>query len=236
MFTGIVEEVGTVRRIRRGVHSASIDIQARHVVEDVHVGDSIAVMGVCLTVTDFTSSGFTADVMHETLERSSLGGLSAGSRVNLERAMRMGGRFGGHIVSGHIDGTGIVSKVSRDDTAIWYSVRTDSEILRHIVRKGSIAIDGISLTVAGVDDAAGAFSVSTIPHTNAVTTLSDRRVGDMVNLECDVIGKYVERLIGLDAGLVSAGEGGKAGGASLRGQGGGSPGGITMELLRANGF
>lgn len=220
-------------------------------VEDVHVGDSIAVMGVCLTVTDFTATGFTADVMHETLDRSSLGGLSAGSRVNLERAMQMGGRFGGHIVSGHIDGVGTIAAIRRDDTAVWYTVAAPAAILRHIVQKGSIAIDGISLTVAGVDDVAGTFSVSTIPHTNAVTTLADRRVGDAVNLECDVIGKYVERLMGLAGADPAAVPGQRAAPGAASGfrdagdatYGGGLAKGaspaqsaITMEFLASNGF
>lgn len=220
-------------------------------VEDVHVGDSIAVMGVCLTVTDFTATGFTADVMHETLNRSSLGGLSADSRVNLERAMQMGGRFGGHIVLGHIDGVGVIAAIRRDDTAVWCTVAAPAAILRHIVQKGSIAIDGISLTVAGVDDAAGTFSVSTIPHTNAVTTLADRRVGDAVNLECDVIGKYVERLMGLAGADPAAVPGQRAAPGAASGfrdagdapHGGGLAKGaspaqsaITMEFLASNGF
>ena len=149
--------------------------------------------GVCLTATAVDSGGFTADVMHETLNRSSLGALVPGSPVNLERAMAADGRFGGHIVSGHIDGTGTIAERRRDDNAVWYTVRTPPELLRYIVEKGSVAIDGISLTVASVE--ADRFSVSVIPHTAAVTLLGAKGPGDVVNLETDIIGKYVERLL-----------------------------------------
>ncbi len=193
MFTGIVEEVGRIERIQRGSRSATLAIGARRVLEDTQVGDSIAVNGVCLTVTSLSPSSFTADVMHETLDRSGLAQLKIGSKVNLERAMSAQGRFGGHIVSGHIDGVGTVTKTERDDTAIWYSISAPEDIVRYVVEKGSIAIDGISLTVARVDGQE--FAVSTIPHTNAATTLVDRAVGDTVNLECDIIGKYVERFV-----------------------------------------
>lgn len=194
MFTGIIEEIGRVASVRQGAKSAVLTIGAKHILEDVHLGDSIAVCGVCLTVTSFTKSQFTADVMHETLNRSILGRLQAGSSVNLERAMAANGRFGGHIVSGHIDGTGTISAIAKDDNAIWYTIRTESVLLRYIVEKGSITIDGISLTVARVGGSD--FSVSVIPHTAQRTTLSQRRVGDRVNLETDCIGKYVEKLLG----------------------------------------
>lgn len=193
MFTGIIEETGTLGGVRKGQHSAVLRISARKVLEDVKIGDSIAVNGVCLTVTAFDASGFSADVMHETLNRSSLGSLKPGSRVNLERAMAAGGRFGGHIVAGHVDGTGTVREIRKDDNAVWYTIQAEASVLRYIVEKGSVAIDGISLTVARVDS--GAFSVSVIPHTAAATTLSDRKKGDLVNLENDIIGKYVERLL-----------------------------------------
>lgn len=196
MFTGIIEEIGTVRSIRKGRVSASVEIGCKEILEDVKIGDSIAVNGVCLTVTTLTGSGFTADVMHETLRRSSLGTLTAGSRVNLERAMAAGGRFGGHIVSGHIDGTGTVDKLTRDENAVWYTIRCGDSLLRYIIEKGSIAIDGISLTAAEVHK--GGFSVSIIPHTLSQTTLADRKPGDLVNLENDCIGKYVERLLTFD--------------------------------------
>ncbi|MBR3752001.1 MAG: riboflavin synthase [Ruminiclostridium sp.] len=193
MFTGIVEEMGTIRSIRKGTHSAVLDIQAKVVLEDIHVGDSIAVNGVCLTATSFTPTTFTADVMHETLNRSSLAALRPGSRVNLERAMAANGRFGGHIVSGHVDGLGTVLSTQKDDNAIWYTIGASPEVLRYVVEKGSITIDGISLTVAKVDDQS--FAISAIPHTVAVTVLQDRKPGDKVNLETDIIGKYVEKLL-----------------------------------------
>lgn len=194
MFTGIVEEIGQIKAIKKGAASAVLTIGAQTVLSDAKVGDSIAVNGVCLTVTSFAENAFTADVMHETLRRSSLGALRAGSTVNLERAMPADGRFGGHIVSGHIDGTGTVADMKRDDNAIWYTVRTEPAIMRYIIEKGSITIDGISLTVAKV--MRDSFSVSVIPHTTAQTTLSQRKVGDTVNLENDPIGKYVEKLLG----------------------------------------
>lgn len=193
MFTGIVEEVGAVERIEKGRHSAVLAISARRILEDLKIGDSVAVNGVCLTVTSLGAQGFTADVMHETLNRSSLAQLKSGSHVNLERAMPADGRFGGHIVAGHVDGMGRIIRIERDDTAIWYTIQADPAILRYIVEKGSIAIDGVSLTVAKV--AADSFAISAIPHTVQNTILSERRKGDLVNLENDMIGKYVEKLL-----------------------------------------
>ena len=193
MFTGIIEELGTIRSIRRGAASAVLSIGAEAVLSDLRIGDSVAVNGVCLTATGVDGSGFTADVMHETLRRSSLGALGPGSRVNLERAMAADGRFGGHIVSGHIDGTGTIAERRRDDNAVWYTVSAPPALLRYIVEKGSVAIDGISLTVASVE--ADRFSVSVIPHTAAVTLLGAKGPGDVVNLETDIIGKYVEKLL-----------------------------------------
>lgn len=193
MFTGIVEEIGEIASIERGSQSAVLHIRCQEVLAGTKVGDSIAVNGVCLTVTSMDAHGYTADVMAETLDRSSLGALKRGSRVNLERAMPADGRFGGHIVAGHIDGTGTVQSVSEDETAVWYRIKADPQILRYIVEKGSITIDGISLTVAKVTDRD--FSVSVIPHTQSNTVLTDRRVGDIVNLETDIIGKYVEKLM-----------------------------------------
>lgn len=218
MFTGIIETVGTVKRIARGARSASLEIEAPQILDDVKVGDSIATNGVCLTATSVTARTFTADVMHETLERSSLGTLTAGSHVNLERAMAANGRFGGHLVSGHIDATGTIARIERDDTAIWYTIDADPDVLRYVVEKGSIAIDGISLTVARVSDTG--LSVSTIPHTNQQTTLPERACGDVVNLECDVIAKYTEKLLGLAPATGTAGQGSA----------------ITMEFLAKNGF
>lgn len=193
MFTGIIEEVGSVASIRKGAHSCVLTVNASKVLEDVHLGDSIATNGVCLTVTSFTSHSFSADVMHETLNRSSLGSLHIGSPVNLERAMLAGGRFGGHIVSGHIDGIGTISSIKEDDNAVWYTVEAPSSILRYIIEKGSITLDGISLTVAKVTNSN--FSVSIIPHTRAQTNLASKKVGDVLNLENDLVGKYVERLM-----------------------------------------
>ena len=146
MFTGIVEEVGTIKNIKRGQHSAVLTIQAKTVLEETRIGDSIAVNGICLTVTRLFPDGFSADVMHETLNRSSLAGFTAGSVVNLERAMPANGRFGGHIVAGHVDGVGHIANIRRDDTAVWYTVHAGPEILRYVVEKGSIAIDGISVS------------------------------------------------------------------------------------------
>lgn len=193
MFTGIIEEMGSVASIRKGAHSCALTVNASRVLEDVHLGDSIATNGVCLTVTSFTSHSFSADVMHETLNRSSLGSLHIGSPVNLERAMLAGGRFGGHIVSGHIDGVGTISSIKEDDNAVWYTVEAPSSILRYIIEKGSITLDGISLTVAKVTNSN--FSVSIIPHTRAQTNLASKKVGDVLNLENDLVGKYVERLM-----------------------------------------
>ncbi|MBQ8151656.1 MAG: riboflavin synthase [Firmicutes bacterium] len=203
MFTGIIEEIGKIKAISRGANSAVLTVQAHKILEDVHLGDSIAVNGVCLTCTSFTKDQFTADVMHETLNRSSLGQLRIGGQVNLERAMSAEGRFGGHIVAGHIDGVGRVTDIKRDDNAIWYTIEASPEIMRYIIEKGSIAIDGISLTVAEVGR--NYFKVSIIPHTASETTLSLRKTGDIVNLENDCIGKYVEKLIkpyeGKDKGI-----------------------------------
>ncbi|WP_195267845.1 riboflavin synthase [Eubacterium sp. 1001713B170207_170306_E7] len=194
MFTGIIEEMGTIQSIRRGAASSVMTLEAGIVLEDTQEGDSIAVNGVCLTITDFSSSDFTVDIMHETLTRSSLSTLRPGDVVNLERAMAANGRFGGHIVSGHIDGTGKITDVKKDDNAVWYTIQTSSGLSRYIVEKGSIAVDGISLTVASVKG--NLFSVSVIPHTVKKTILSQKGVGACVNLENDCIGKYVEKLFG----------------------------------------
>lgn len=193
MFTGIIEETGTIRKVISGSISGSIEIQASKVLEGTNIGDSIAVNGVCLTVTSIRGGSFTADVMAETLRRTNLGSLKAGSAVNLERAMAADGRFGGHIVSGHIDGTGTVETITPEGNAVWVSITCATGILRLIVEKGSICIDGISLTVAYVDDTR--FKVSIIPHTGEQTTLLKRKPGDHVNLENDVVGKYVEKLL-----------------------------------------
>lgn len=193
MFTGIVEEVGTIDTISRGANSAVLTIRAEKVLAGTKVGDSIAVNGICLTVRRLMPHAFTADVMHETLNRSSLANAMRGAHVNLERAMAADGRFGGHIVSGHVDGTGRIVEVKKDDNAIWYTIQATPQLMRYIVEKGSITIDGISLTVAKV--AEDNFSISAIPHTVSQTVLKDRKVGAVVNLETDIIGKYVEKLL-----------------------------------------
>lgn len=192
MFTGLIEEIGVVDRIHRGSTSAHIKIKCAAVLDDIHIGDSIAVNGVCLTATNVSRDSFEADVMEETIRRSSLSGLGSGHLVNLERAMPMGGRFGGHIVAGHVDGIGRIVSIKNEEMAVVFRISA-KELMRYIVPKGSIAVDGISLTVANVDS--DTFSISIIPHTISNTTLKDKAVGDIVNLETDIIGKYVESLI-----------------------------------------
>lgn len=190
MFTGLIEQVGTLRQMKHEAQGAELTIAGQ--IDELALGDSIAVNGVCLTVTAFTANSFCADVMQETLRRSTLGTLTIGSRVNLERAMPANGRFGGHIVSGHIDGVGHVTKIQPEGNAVWYTIATPPDILRYLVLKGSIAIDGTSLTIARVTKTG--FAVSIIPHTAAHTILAHYQVGTSVNLEVDVIAKYVERL------------------------------------------
>ncbi len=189
MFTGIIEELGTVGQMDRRPDSIKLTVHAQKVLEGTQLGDSIAVNGVCLTVTALTDSSFTADVMHETMRRSSLNDIKSGSKVNLERAMQVGGRLGGHIVSGHIDGTGHISRIATDGIARIITIAISKDMEPFIVEKGSIAIDGISLTVVSVGNSQ--FSVSIIPHTMANTTLIDKHPGSVVNLETDIIGKYV---------------------------------------------
>lgn len=193
MFTGIIEELGKVKSLKRTSRESRLVISAKKIMEDLHIGDSIAVNGVCLTVVLFTEGEFTVDVMNETFMRSSLGNLRIGDEVNLERAMPANGRFGGHIVSGHIDGTARIKACFDDGNAKWYEIAAGSELLDGIVMKGSVAIDGISLTVSKVS--AQSFSVSIIPHTLDATVLKNKRPGDVVNIETDVIGKYVKQFV-----------------------------------------
>lgn len=222
MFTGIIEEIGEIAGVKRGQVSSRLAIRGKKIFSDLKLGDSVAVNGVCLTATSISGDIFEADIMAETLRRTNLGGFSNGTRVNLERAMAAGGRFGGHIVSGHIDGTGRVSSLVREENAVWVRIDAEDKILRYIIEKGSIAIDGISLTVA--ETGPGYFKVSIIPHTGEETTLLRRRPGDIVNLENDVVGKYVERLLNFSAGNGEAfGQKAKAGG-------------IDLNLLSENGF
>lgn len=230
MFTGIIEEIGSVASVEPSGNGAGarIKIRAQKILQGTKVGDSIAVNGVCLTATSLGADFFTADVMAETLRRSNLGSLLAGSLVNLERAMAADGRFGGHIVSGHIDGTGTIAETEREGNAVWVYVSAPKEILDLIVQKGSIAIDGISLTVAKLE--AARFAVSVIPHTGEETTLLSKKVGDKVNLENDIVGKYVQRL--LSGGSLGLANNSSAGNRSSES----SSSAITEEFLRERGF
>lgn len=216
MFTGLVEEVGIVQSVLKGTKSAKIVIKADKVLKDVKLGDSISTNGVCLTVTDFKDNSFSVDVMAETMRMSSLKNLIPGSRVNLERALSLGDRLGGHLVSGHIDGIGVISSFDKEDNAVWVTIKPSPELLKYIIHKGSIAIDGISLTVAYVDERI--FKVSIIPHTKDVTILLDKSIGDEVNLECDMIGKYIEKLMNFSQKDTSVNSS------------------IDMDFLRKNGF
>ncbi len=197
MFTGLVEELGKVKAIARGVKSVRLTVAAKKVLQDVKLGDSIAVNGTCLTVVEYDANYFTADVMPETVDSTALASLQIGSKVNLERTLSIGDRFGGHIVSGHIDGIGIIRAKDNNDNAVIIKIEAGSEVMRYIVKKGSIAIDGISLTI--VDYGQDWFTVSLIPHSASATTLGFKKTGDVVNLEADVIGKYVEKLLNLDS-------------------------------------
>ena len=229
MFTGIVEELGSVRRVLPGARAGEIVIAARTVLEGTRVGDSIAVNGVCLTVTALGDGEFTADVMPETLRKTGLGQLRVGDPVDLERAMAADGRFGGHIVSGHIDGMGRIRDVRPEQNAHVVTIEAPREILALVVEKGSIAIDGISLTVARVG--ATSFSVSIIPHTASETVLLKKRAGDVVNLENDIVGKYVQKLLSNAAAS-------PAGASAMKATSGPMPSreGLTLEYLQANGF
>lgn len=223
MFTGIVEDLGTVVRLDRGADCAHLTVDSPVAVTDrTAIGESIAVNGVCLTVTAVHGTAFTADVMHETLHRSSLGTLRRGDHVDVERAMPADGRFSGHIVSGHIDGTGVIESITPDGIAKIYTIRAPYGLMRFIAEKGSIAVEGISLTVTNVTN--DAFGVSLIPHTASHTVLAERGVGDIVNLETDPIAKYVDRLLTMPAHGATVGDG--AGGS----------GAITEDFLIEHGF
>lgn len=216
MFTGIIEEIGTVTAIKKSALESRLTISAERIFSDLKTGDSVAVNGVCLTASVISGNTFTADVMNETFSRTSLATLSSGSHVNLERAMAADGRFGGHIVAGHVDGTGIIKDIRKDGNAVWFIIGASLEVLKYIVEKGSVAIDGISLTVAEVTK--NNFSVSTIPHTLSQTILAEKKTGDAVNLENDIIGKYVERLMGFTKKNKT------------------DKGRVTLELLARNGY
>lgn len=193
MFTGMIEEIGMVQSVVKTAKAAQISIGAKKILEDISVGDSISTNGVCLTVSAFNPHSFSADVMPETMRRSNLKGLRKGSPVNLERALRVGDRLGGHMVSGHIDGVGIIRAFEKEDNATWVTIQAADAILRYVIPKGSVAIDGISLTAAYADKRM--FKVSIIPLTQRETTLLEKKVGHEVNLECDPVGKYVEKLL-----------------------------------------
>jgi riboflavin synthase len=210
LFTGIIEETGQLKSLNGG----RIEITCEKILSDMKIGDSICTNGICLTVTNFSENYFAADVMPETLRRTSLEELNIGGAVNLERAMKIGDRFGGHIVSGHIDGVGKISNIRTDGNAVFINISAESFLLKQIAAKGSVALDGISLTVvdAGIND----FSVSMIPHTRAVTNFKFKRVGSLVNVETDILAKYIERLINYRSTGVT--------------------GDLTKEFLIANGF
>lgn len=211
MFTGIIEEMGAVRSLQRSGGSARLTVAASKVLEGTALGDSICVNGVCLTVVSLGAAEFSADVAVETLRVTNLGELRNGAKVNLERALQLSARVGGHLVSGHVDAVGRIRE-RREEGNGWRVVFEAPEaVLRYVIRKGSVAIDGISLTVADVD--ASGFSVAMIPHTAKLTTLGFKAAGDTVNLESDIIGKYVERLLG-----------------------GRAPEALSLDLLRKNGF
>lgn len=220
MFTGLVEEVGVLRGVSTGGEMMVLKIAASVIMDDLKIGDSVSVNGVCLTATALGDQFFTVDVMPQTYRNSNLKELRTGSKMNLERAMASGGRFGGHIVQGHVDGVGIIKSVKRDQNAVVFEVTPEQgSLFKYIIPKGSITIDGISLTV--VNSSAGSFSVSIIPHTLGETVLAYKRSGDSVNIECDVLGKYVDHL--LHYGSAASNEEHKAAG-------------ISRDFLAANGF
>lgn len=217
MFTGIIEELGTVRQVRRQGNTMVLSVGAKKIMDDVHLGDSIAVNGVCLTVVDFDGDGFSADVMPETFRKTNLKELVPGARVNLERAMPADGRFGGHIVQGHVDGCGTVTARNKSENAVVFEVRPDDpELFRYMIPRGSVALDGISLTLIRADGRE--LAVSIIPHTLEHTVLQDRMPGSRVNIECDLLGKYVGHLLSFGSGL------------------NGNRGTISEDFLKENGF
>ena len=193
MFTGIVEELGTIANMQQTGEAMKLTILAKTILEDVNLGDSIAVNGICLTVTSYTTHSFTVDVMPETMYATSLQSLTRGSKVNLERAMSVNGRFGGHFVTGHIDGIGTIIDKKRSYNAVYYKIQLPNELLRYCLQKGSVAIDGTSLTIFGVDESS--ITISLIPHTLNQSVIGTKTAGDIVNIECDMIGKYIERFI-----------------------------------------
>ncbi|MBM0064565.1 riboflavin synthase [Alkalicoccobacillus gibsonii] len=193
MFTGIIEEVGTIKAMKETGEAIVMTIAANEVLTDVHEGDSIAVNGVCLTVTSYSDFEFVVDVMPETVRASSLQALKTNSKVNLERAMHANGRFGGHFVSGHVDGIGTIIRKTPEQNAIYYTIQVSKELRRYMIHKGSVTVDGTSLTIFGVDETS--FTISIIPHTVEQTIIGNKEVGDIVNIECDLVGKYIEQFL-----------------------------------------
>jgi len=218
VFTGIIEEIGTVKNIKHNTASSIITIEAKEVTKGTKLGDSIAVNGVCLTVVKISNNFFDADIMAETLRHSNLKTIQRGDKVNLERAMSANGRFGGHIVAGHVDDLGTITNFQKEDNAVWVTIESTPPLLKYIVYKGSVTLDGISLTVADITEKD--FSVSVIPHTREETTLLQKSIGDKINIECDVIGKYVEKMLFFKESETSQQK----------------PGKIDLNFLSENGF
>ncbi|MBM6985728.1 MAG: riboflavin synthase [Acidaminococcaceae bacterium] len=224
MFTGLVAELGSVERLAEGEDTCRLSVRARKVLGGLKVGDSVAVNGVCLTVTDLRSNGFTADVMPETVRRTTMHGLRPGDRVNLERALRLADGLDGHIVQGHVEGVGTVTKVRPEGNALVYTIAAPAELTPYIVEKGSVTVDGVSLTVIQAGDTE--FGVSLIPHTAAQTTLGYKKPGDTVNLETDILARYIGRFLSRRFGSpVGTAEDGSR-----------KDDGLTMDFLRRNGF
>lgn len=196
MFTGLIEEIGSLRSVERRGEAMILTINAVKVLEDVKLGDSIAVNGVCLTVVKYDARSFAVDVMPETYRHTNLASLQIGSPLNLERAMMAGARFGGHIVQGHVDGTGVIRDRRPEANAVVFTIEPhERKALRHVIPQGSVTLDGISLTVVGVEREAGSFTVSIIPHTLKETVLQHKHAGDTINIECDILGKYIDHLL-----------------------------------------
>ncbi|WP_239614069.1 riboflavin synthase [Cohnella mopanensis] len=220
MFTGLIEEMGTLRSVQRRGEAMILSISASKVLSDVKLGDSIAVNGVCLTVVEFDRTTFAVDVMPETYRLTTLQSIQTGSPLNLERAMMAGGRFGGHLVQGHVDGTGTIRGRTAEANAVVFTIEPNNpELLRHMVQQGSVTLDGISLTIVSVDRDSGTFTVSIIPHTLRETVLQVKQPGEVLNIECDILGKYVDHLLGLREGKPAR-----------------KSGGLTESVLRDNGF
>jgi riboflavin synthase, alpha subunit len=222
MFTGIIEAVGKVADIERAGDAIRLSVTTAKVAEDVAIGDSVAINGVCLTVTEINAPRVTFDAVFETMRKTTLGSLQVGDSVNLERSLPVGGRLGGHIVQGHVDGTGRIASIRPVGNSWFVYVDASPELMRYIVTKGSVALDGISLTVAESEDRT--FALSIIPHTWDNTTLHEKHAGDAVNIECDILGKYVEKMLGGYG--IEAGENGRDR----------SGAGVTMDLLARSGY